>query len=173
MTNKQKPFRMLIGDDSFADRRCIEDSMSAILLGIGNINKVKINEGYLENGIYRCDSFSLSNFKTAEILPVVSVDEMLQEGKKEYDFIATDYSYGADVGGDGLTVLRAIRNNPSPKAMFTSYDNCEYLRSLELEVKECGAHLVCPMLCRSRKGKTELLGEFIRNYFQKIGGKTQ
>jgi hypothetical protein len=165
-TQETRKFRMLIGDDSFIDRGCIENMMSVILLGIGNITKMRVREGSLENGIYRCDSFPLPGFDSAEILPVSSVEEMLGEGRAEYNFIATDFSYGPDVHGDGLTILRAIKNNPSPKVMFTSYDNCEYVNRIESEVKKYGAHLVCPILSQPRKSKAELLGEFIGNYFQ-------
>jgi hypothetical protein len=166
-TKQTRPFKMLIGDDSYTDRSKTNNALSLILCGMAEVTGTgSILEGEFLNATdYVTPEFPIPGFNGAEIKAVSSVAEMVREASADYDFIATDMDYGDGYETGGRDVLRdpTVRRNLAKKVIFTSEDNPRVLE----ELVNMGADIVIsPTLMKSRELKVTLLGRAIAEYYQ-------
>lgn len=170
-TTSKRKFRMLIGDDSYVDKRTASNALCLMMCGMADITKTHVLEGEFVNDTdYFTPEFPLGEFEGAEIRAVSSVNEMTREASGNYDWIVTDMNYGPGYEDGGRYVLAnpEIRQNPAMKVVFTSESNP---RTLEGLAKSGANIVVSPILMNSREHKLTLLGRAIAGYYQnKTGG---
>jgi hypothetical protein len=165
-----RPFRMLIGDDSYVSKRDASNALSLILCGMADVTGISCMEGEFANDKdYVTSEFPIAGFNGAEIRAVTSIEDMVKEANGNYDFIATDMNYGPGYETGGKDVLRngEIRKNKAVKAIFTSEDDPKVLEQLA----QMGAEIVVsPHLAKSSEPKVILLGRAIAEYYQNRNG---
>lgn len=139
-TTPTQTLKLLIGDDSFNDNKTIEDFAFLMLCGMNKVTKLAAAGGALKGNVYTC-SVPLRQFSRAEITFVDSVDRIIDESSKGYDWIVTDLSYGRDQEEMGLLVIQSICGVRSLKAITSSTASerlCTKLEKLqEIGILDC------------------------------------
>lgn len=137
MIKMSRPFRLLIGDDSFDEPSVVGGHMALILCGMRDIalGKVNLSTSKFRDGVYRVDAMPMERFQGFEARVLDDWNALIEEGSTrggEYDWIVSDLDYSYRKGEEGITAMRNIPQYPGVvRAIFTSGTDRRRLRILK------------------------------------------